>query len=165
MSKFWYLIRTASMRQGYKICREGEKEYKPTELSKQEECIFEQAAFLWLSTEIWEQGRGNDVLIRCETGLWTAFYITLAEKKGGEVSKSCRSKYIGYCVRAADKGGTEVKKGGFTWALIPRQKTQRSLKGSMLKLVAYILRCKDRKRCKRLYLSAFISSAYCNKMP
>ena len=66
---------------------------------------------------------------------------------------------------AAAKGGTEVKKSGFTWALIPRQKTQRSLKGSMLKLVAYILICKDRKRCKRLYLSAFISSAHHNKMP
>ena len=35
----------------------------------------------------------------------------------------------------------------------------------MLKLVAYVLICKARKRCKRLYLSAFISSAYHNKMP
>ena len=87
MSKFWYLIRTASVRQGYKICRQGEKEDKPTELSKQEECIFEQAAFLWLSTEIWEQGRGNDVLIRCETGLWAAFCITLAKKRGERYPK------------------------------------------------------------------------------
>ena len=59
----------------------GGEEDKPTEFSKQE-CIFEQAAFLWLSTEIWEQGRGNDVLIRYETGLWAAFCITLAKKVG-----------------------------------------------------------------------------------
>ena len=63
------------------------------------------------------------------------------------------------CVWAAAKGGTEVKKGGFKWALLSIQKMQRSLKGSMLKWVAYVLIFKDRRRRKRLYLSAFISSA------
>lgn len=162
MSKLWYLIRTASVKQGYKLCRGaggGGEEDKPTEFSKQER-IFEQAAFLWLSTEIWEQGRGNDVLIRYETGLWAAFCITLA-KRGGEGSPKVADQSVqaAVCVWAAAKGGTQVKQGGFKWARLPLQKMQRSLKGSMLKWVAYVLIFKDRKRCTRLHLSASISLA------
>lgn len=99
MSKLWYLIRTASVKQGYKLCRGagGGEEDKPTEFSKQER-IFEQAAFLWLSTEIWEQGRGNDVLIRYETGLWAAFCITLAKRGGRGVQKLQIKVYRLLCV-------------------------------------------------------------------
>lgn len=64
------------------------------------------------------------------------------------------------------KVGAEVRKGGFKWARFPSREMQGPLKGSsMLKRVAYALIFEDRESCKRLSLSAFISSVYSNETP
>lgn len=161
MSKLWYLIRTASVKQGYKLCRGAGGGW-----GRQANRIFQTRTYIWTSclSMIKHRNLGTRQGKWCFNKVWDRLVSCILHypcKKGGEGSPKVADQSVqaAVCVWAAAKGGTQVKQGGFKWARLPLQKMQRSLKGSMLKWVAYVLIFKDRKRCTRLHLSASISLA------